>query len=750
MKLRSPTKRIVVAVIIVLLVMMALPAAPASAAISLQQAWSTVYTGAAFPTTYSYPVTAGANRMLVVAVSSSISAAAVQTAATVTYGGQSLTRQVGDLASAGRAHTYLFYLKDTPAVMDGAAQNLVVTIIGGTPSYNFVYAAVYAGVDQSANPITSSQNFNSLAISQTTVGPFATALTIGSGDQAVEIINLTQSATPAQTITVWAVNWFPILGPNSALNLYSSYVATDITAGTTTSLHTASGNTLSSMSAMSMKAFTTTPLCSPDSYEPDNAYTQAGTLLTDGTTQDHLNTPPTEEDWFRFNAVAGHPYDIRTMLLNDINSSDAAANDTLLYLYASDGVTQLGFNDDVGQITWYMGNYFYRESIISWTAVTSGWYYVRELQWGPTAGYTIRDCHSYRIWVQDKTPPTPTFTPTPTSTATSTNTPTNTPTFTPTVTPTPTNTPTNTPTQNPLCSPNVDTYETDDTYSQAKIIPADGTTQDHLNTPPTDEDWFKFTAVAGHPYDIRTMLLNDINQGDTASNDTLLYLYGTDGVTQLGFNDDVGYATWYMGYYFYRESIITWTAPASGWYYVRELQWGPTAGNTIRDCHSYRIWVQDMTSPTPTFTPTVTQTFTRTFTPTFTLTLTPTSTLTPTPTILPLVGGTFVKFSAILLNAPDFGLQAQTVSGRISGGVGPYTVTVRVEDPEGHQRFFTPTVLPDGTFELTAATTVDKYFGCSVQGIWRASFEVRDSQGRVSQSTPITWSVSFPRVHAIP
>jgi hypothetical protein len=271
-----------------------------------------------------------------------------------------------------------------------------------------------------------------------------------------------------------------------------------------------------------------------------------------------------------------------------------------------------------------------------------------------------------------------------------------------------------------------------------------------LNTPPTDEDWFKFTAVAGHPYDIRTMLLNDINQGDTASNDTLLYLYGTDGVTQLGFNDDVGYATWYMGYYFYRESIITWTAPASGWYYVRELQWGPTAGNTIRDCHSYRIWVQDMTSPTPTFTPTVTQTFTRTFTPTFTLTLTPTSTLTPTPTVLPLVGGTFVKFSAILLNAPDFGLQAQTVSGRISGGVGPYTVTVRVEDPEGHQRFFTPTVLPDGTFELTAATTVDKYFGCSVQGIWRASFEVRDSQGRVSQSTPITWSVSFPRVHAIP
>jgi hypothetical protein len=300
-----------------------------------------------------------------------------------------------------------------------------------------------------------------------------------------------------------------------------------------------------------------------------------------------------------------------------------------------------------------------------------------------------------------------------------------------------------------VCAPNVDIYESDDTYSQAKIIPSDGTTQDHLNTPSSDEDWFQFNAIAGHPYDIRTMLLNDINQSDTAANDTLLYLYGTDGVTQLGFNDDVGYATWYMGYYFYRESIITWTAPASGWYYVRELQWGPTAGNTIRDCHSYRIWVQDMTIVPPTFTPTPTQTFTPTLTPTFTPTLTSTSTLTPTPTVIPLVGGTFVRFSAMLLNAPDFGLDAQTVTGRIGGGVGPYTVTVTIEAPDGDQ-IFTPTVKPDGTFELNVATTGDAYFGCDVQGIWRASFEVWDSAGNHSLSTPITWSVSFPRVHAIP
>ena len=113
----------------------------------------------------------------------------------------------------------------------------------------------------------------------------------------------------------------------------------------------------------------------------------------------------------------------------------------------------------------------------------------------------------------------------------------------------------------------------------------------------------KFYATSGHAYDIRTQLINDINSSGTAANDTLLYLYDTNGTTQLAFNDDVGQTTWYMGNYYYRESRIQWTAPASGWYYVRELQWGPTAGYTINDCHEYKWWVQD-TSPTPTPTPT--------------------------------------------------------------------------------------------------------------------------------------------------
>jgi hypothetical protein len=208
------------------------------------------------------------------------------------------------------------------------------------------------------------------------------------------------------------------------------------------------------------------------------------------------------------------------------------------------------------------------------------------------------------------TPETPTATPvTPTATP---ETPTATP-ETPTATPvTPTATPV-TPTATPQCLNDV--YEPDNTYAQAQVISTDGVRQCHANaeraevvsgTPVVvqDEDWVTFNAVTGHGYNIGTQLVNDINQSDGAANDTLLYLYDTNGTTQLAYNDDVGSRTdWYMtppySSYHYRESLILWTAPADGWYFVRELQWGPTAGYTIRDAHLFWLWVLDLTTPTP-------------------------------------------------------------------------------------------------------------------------------------------------------
>jgi hypothetical protein len=536
----------------------------ARAAVNMLQAWSLEYSDVVYPGTFSYAVNPGFERLLVVAISSTRSNNGSQTVS-VSYDGQPLMLAEGDGGSSTRSHTYLYYLLDTPSVMDGSSRNVVISFnAGGTARWNFVYVGVFSGVDQTT-PIGSSQNHYRTALSAT-VGPFAPALTINSGEQAVEIINLNRTNGTVPSITTWAANWSSVITScnTPACTRYRSYIAMNGTAGSTTSQHTASGGSITAYSSMS--------------------------------------------------AISIRP-----------------------------------------------------------------------------------------------SPATPT--------------------------------PTITPTQNPLCAPYVDNYEIDDTYTQAQIIPSNGATQDHLNTPPADEDWVQFYATAGHQYEIRTMLLNDIDSGDLAANDTLLYLYAPDGVTQLAFNDDVGNANWYMGNYYYRESIITWTAPAAGWYYARELQWGPTAGYIIRDCHAYRIWVQDLTAPPPTYTPTSTPTLTPTSTPTNT----------PTSTPISLVGATTLRFSALLLRAPDFGLEAQTVGGRVQGGGGPpYTVVISVEDPDGSAATYGQNVELDGTFELTPAEAGDTYLGCSKEGIWEAWFVVTDSLGGTATSNRLSWTVNFPRTHGIP
>jgi hypothetical protein len=440
------------------------PPIRALAAIGLLDPWTSRYTAVAYPTLTSIPlfaVPAGTQRLLVVAVASTRGTRGSQTI-DVSFGGVWLTQAEGDAGANSRQHTYLFYLLD--ADIPSGNQRLVVSITGGASSRNFVYTGVYSGVDQST-PITSSRNFNSLNVVNGNVGPFSTDLLIGSGEQAVEVINL---ATGTRTISGWATYWTRSIDNRGGT--YHAYIAADSTAAPTSSLHYASGNCLKSMSAMSIHPFvptptptatstatqtptptetatptatatptetptptvtltptttstatstpTRTPSCPVDSFETDNDYANASVIATDGSAQWHNNAPPDDEDWATFFAAAGHTYIIQTELLNDIISSDPLANDTLLYLYDTDGITQLAFNDDIG----WVGGVYYRESMITWTALASGWYSVRELQWGPTAGYDIRDCHEYTLSVQDQTP-TPTSTPTQTATPTRTPTP---------------------------------------------------------------------------------------------------------------------------------------------------------------------------------------------------------------------------------------------------------------------------------------------------------------------------------------
>ncbi|MGL4512104.1 MAG: ELWxxDGT repeat protein [Lacipirellulaceae bacterium] len=91
-----------------------------------------------------------------------------------------------------------------------------------------------------------------------------------------------------------------------------------------------------------------------------------------------------------------------------------------------------------------------------------------------------------------------------------------------------------------------------DTATGATPIALGSTTTGRIGSP-SDSDWFSFAVVAGTKLRIQTL------PGGTLA-DTSLTLVGTDGVTQLAFNDNAGALN--------RLSQVAWTAPASGTYFV--------------------------------------------------------------------------------------------------------------------------------------------------------------------------------------
>jgi len=79
--------------------------------------------------------------------------------------------------------------------------------------------------------------------------------------------------------------------------------------------------------------------------------------------------------------------------------------------------------------------------------------------------------------------------------------------------------------------------------------------------PGGDRDWYKFTAVAGDDWTLKTT--------SPWPTDTVLRLYAVDGRTELAYDDDGGYGN---------ASKITWRAPADGTYYAQvasyDARWG--------------------------------------------------------------------------------------------------------------------------------------------------------------------------------
>jgi len=107
-----------------------------------------------------------------------------------------------------------------------------------------------------------------------------------------------------------------------------------------------------------------------------------------------------------------------------------------------------------------------------------------------------------------------------------------------------------------------DSYEEDDSSSAARAFGV-GTTQSH-NYCDDATDWLSFTAVAGTSYTISTAIPT------TASTDTMLYLYASDGTSQLASNDDSNGTL---------ASLISWTAPQSGTYYIKSYRYAGSYGN---------------------------------------------------------------------------------------------------------------------------------------------------------------------------
>ena len=116
----------------------------------------------------------------------------------------------------------------------------------------------------------------------------------------------------------------------------------------------------------------------PDAYEPDDNPLLANYISVDGTKQTHDFHVPGDHDWLKFNATSDISYIIET---SDLGNE----SDTYLYLYDTDGTTEIEHDDDSG-----IG----LASKIVWNCSISGTYYIMVRHWsssafGPETGYNI-------------------------------------------------------------------------------------------------------------------------------------------------------------------------------------------------------------------------------------------------------------------------------------------------------------------------------------------------------------------------
>lgn len=161
-------------------------------------------------------------------------------------------------------------------------------------------------------------------------------------------------------------------------------------------------------------------VASPDSFEGDDTYLSASSIATDGVAQAHNFHTVDDQDWIKFQALAGATYDVRTSALG-------ASADTFMYLYDSDGIMLIATNDDYDDLA----------SRIVWQVPATGAYYLLVRNYNPLSAGCGTTYNLAVSAIGEALTPTPTPTLPPGVTPTPTHTPTPTPSPTPTPIPTP-------------------------------------------------------------------------------------------------------------------------------------------------------------------------------------------------------------------------------------------------------------------------------------------------------------------------
>ncbi len=203
-------------------------------------------------------------------------------------------------------------------------------------------------------------NFNNLPVNGTTAiytntftvigtssGASSTTLDLGSGAQSVLVIN-----------SLFTRTWSSLITGTYTLRGVALDAAGNSSSVTTTVIIRPAGPVLRKVwLPLIFRNFDP----ARDRYEEDTPYSAAPSILSDGSLQHRNFYPANDVDWARLDVPAG------TYL---INTSGLAANtDTVLRLYASNGVTQLAENDDCTPYT--------RASCLTWTTTTSTTLYIR-------------------------------------------------------------------------------------------------------------------------------------------------------------------------------------------------------------------------------------------------------------------------------------------------------------------------------------------------------------------------------------